>query len=808
MYPENVRAFGLAFFIVCAAFVQAQSPRREGTFTPEGGKGVGWRIDENHGLVWDGARYTPLGIRVEGTPAAVDAANDAKIKDLLLDLPLSSDWNPILEAAERNGQRYLVRLDSLAPGAPGIAVDPAAYRIAGVIGSKHIDIPLPGAKDAFVVAALQRDGSILNKALVPVVNGRLVYDSKIAAKLENVILIYPRSERLDIPDFWDGMDDHRDALLARVRRTRFGPGFRGFVDPLGKAASLPGRNTHGVPTSAAFQAELAGVLERKYTTVSNVMVGGWSMSSSSFSASVSAGSGKTEMRTSFVDLARLVPLWSNGRGVSLLWDPASNKTYDCTKEKSQIWNDIQEAIALSASRRMRRLCAAVRRIVDVPIVQEWSGWAGLTEDRESPFDGVAALAAGETPSELVDSAARAVSTVTRWSTRGWLLATDVAVPTKDLDASLNDLAGIGLQAAFVKADPMAVSAAAAARQGRILPEVSLDPLYFPENAANPAAVQRLPGGRWWLPTPEDGNRLDLGDSFFGYRMSTPKGSRVVLWARTPGRYLIHVLQPEAAVVLTMDGSDPAPKKAKDGLNVDIGQVPIVIEGLNPLDLPIPDLSLKETIETFGRLAAYAENGRRVGTEETFGFRDAVANFDTNPGGSYATMRRQLRAFASQLSPLSWIEAESTVDTTFSESAPLPGASGERALLLRASVPSEEGFYARYEIPVRNRDEVDLWIAARIAPEHRRELEATIGGVTLVVSEAPVSSYGDGLAWYRMGKTRLDGGVAKVEVRLRTVLGTQAAIDVLVFAPSGWRPNGVAYPYGVIVPSTPVEKPAG
>ena len=795
-----MRALGLALLAVVASRSSAQAPRREGAYAPPGAKAVGWRIDENHDLVWNGERYTPVGLSVDGTPTAVDAANESGIKDLLLDLPLGGDWNPTIEAAERNGQRYLVRLSSLAPGAPGVLIDPAGYRIAGVSGSKRIDIPLPGVTDALVVVALKRDGSVLNRAVAPIVDGRLVYESKVAAPLDNVVLIYPRTERLDLPDFWDGMDAHRDALLARLGRTRFGPGFRGFVDPLGKGARLPEQGSHGVPNSAAFRQELAGVLERKYTTVANVMEAGWSMSGSSLSTTVATGSGGDgKARTTFTDLARLVPLWAEDRGVSLLWDPQTDKTYACEKGKSQIWTDVRAAIALSASRRVARLCAAIRRVADVPVVQEWTGWAGLTEEREPPFDGIAARASGQTPSELVDSAARAVSSATRWGTRGWLVATDVDVPEADLGASIADLASLGLQAAFVRASPARVAAFAKTRASAPPPEVSLDPLYFPENAANPAAVQRLPGNHWWLPTPEDGNRLDLGDSFYGYRMTTPKGPRIVLWARTPGRYLLRTLQPDAALVTTMDGSDPAPKKAKGGLLLDLGQVPLVVEGLNPQDLPVPDVAIKETIDDFARLTAFAENGRRVGTEETYAFTQAMLGIDANPGGSYAVMRRQLRAFAGMLSPLAWIEAESSPDTTFSESAPLPGASGDRALVLRAALPPEDGFTARYDVPVRNRDEVELWIAARVAPEHRGDLEATIGGVTLVAGEPPVSAYGAGFAWYRMGRTRLGGGTAKVELRLRSEIGVEAAIDALVFAPTGWRPNGVTYPYGVIVP---------
>lgn len=798
-----MRALGLALLLAASGFGAAQTPRREGSYAPQGGKAVAWRIDEGHGLVWDGARYSPVGVRVDGTPASVDAAEEAKVKDLLIDLPLTGDWNATIEAAERNGQRYLVRLSSLAPGSPGIAIDPAAYRVAGLTGSKHLDVPLPGASDALVVVALKRDGSVLNKSIVPVRDGRLVVDTRVNSTLENVVLIYPRSDRLDLPDFWEGMDGHRDALLARLGRTRFGAGLRGFVDPLGRAAVLPGRQVHGVPTSVAFQQELADVLERKYNTVSNVM-DGWSMASSSLSTSIGGADGKSTNGTTFGDLARLVPLWSNDRGVSLLWDPRSDKTYACTQNKSQIWKDIGEAVALAASRRVQRLCAAMRRVVDVPVVQEWSGWAGVTEERESPFDGIAARVAGDSPSELVDSAARAVSTVARWNARGWLVATDVRVPAKDLSASLDDLAGLGLQAAFVEAAPKDVAPLATSRAGSPPPDVAIDPVFFPENAANPAAVQRLPGGRWWLPTPEDGNRLDLGDSFYGYRMVTPNGSRIVLWARAPGRYLLRTLRPDDARITAMDGTDPDPRKAKNGLTLNVGQFPVVIEGLK--DIPVPDITLKETLDTFTRLSAVAENGHRVGTDETYAFTEAVNSFDANPGGSYAEMRQQMRSFAGMLSPLTWVEAESSRDTTFSEIAPMPGASGDRALVVRAALPAEEGFVARYDVPVRNRDEVELWVAARLAPERRRELEATLGGVTLVATEAPVSAYGAGFAWYRLGTTRLGGGTSKVALRLRSDVGTDAAIDAIVFAPLAWRPNGVAYPYELVGLPTAVARP--
>jgi hypothetical protein len=804
-----VRTFGIALLLVAAQLIPsaslAQAPRRDGNFKTADGKSFPWRIDDNHSLVWNGERYVPVGLRVDGTPADVDAANAAGIKDLLIDLPVSgTDWAPVIDRAEANGQRYVIRIASLAPGAPGIAIDPAAYRIVGQKGPQHIDLSMPGVSEALIVVALKRDGSVLSTATVKTVNERLIYDSKVNADLENVVLIYPRTDRLDMPDFWTGLDVHRDTLLAKLRRTHFGPGFRGVVNPLGRTVTLPGRDIHGVPSSKEFQSELAEVIESKHRNIEGVLQA-WSLRASALSTTSGTGTsgtgnqGRGVLKTTFSDLARLVPLWSGARGVGQMWDPVSDKVFPCDKDKSRIWEDINEAVAKAAARRIQRLTRAMRQVVDVPVVQEWSGWAGVTEDPLSPFDGIATRVSGDAENELVDSAARAVSTVARWNAPGWLVATEVNVPVAKLDVSLNDLANLGVRAAFVQGPLKEVGIAATGRTTNPPPDLAIAPVFFPENAANPAAVQRLPGGRWWLPSPQDGNRLDYGAQFFGYRIMTSKGNRLVLWARTPGRYLFRMMHPEIATVTALDGSNPDPKKAKNGLQLTLGEVPVEIDCRSD-DLPVPELALKETLEQFAQLNLVADAGRHVGTDEIYSFTQAGGSFEVNPGGSFAAMRAQLRRFATLLSPLSWVEAESTVDTNFSETAPFPGASNGQALLLRALLPPADGFYATYNIPVATKGDVELWVAAKIAPERRSELTAEVGGQTLTITEAPMSYYGAGIAWYRLGTTRLSGNVGKVTLRMRTGIGAEAAIDAIVLAPSGWRPNGVAYPVDLAIPA--------
>ena len=374
-YPRPVRALVLAVLLAAATLGGAQAPRRGGSYAPVGGKAASWRIDDNHSLVWNDARYTPVGVRVDGTAGAVDAANAAGVKDLLIDLAVGSEWNAAIQAAEKNGQRYLVRIGSLAPGATGVEIDPAAYRVAGLTGAKHLDLPLPGATDALVIVALQRDASIVSKEVVPVRDGRLLYDTRINAGLDNVVLIYPRTEGLELPDLWERMDAHRDALLARLRSAPFGLGLRGIVDPLGRTAALPGadgprrtdlaRLPGGVGRGAGAQVHHG--LERDGRLVDGGIV-------ALDGRHRRERSNRPQDHLSRSRAARPSVVRREGRVPAL--GPGKNKFYGCAKEKSRIWEDIDEAIVQAASRRVQRLCDGIRRVVDVPIVQEWTRLVG------------------------------------------------------------------------------------------------------------------------------------------------------------------------------------------------------------------------------------------------------------------------------------------------------------------------------------------------------------------------------------------------------------------------------------------------
>jgi hypothetical protein len=226
--------------------------KREGTYSK-----TPWQINEHHTLIWGGQPYIPVGIRIDGNAAAVVAATQSKVQDVLVDLPASGmGWSDTLKALDDNKLRYLLRVNSMAPMAHGFAVEPQGYRIPGIDKATRVEIALPGAQSAFVVLAAKRDGSVDSKARVPVINGKLVYDADPGPEYEHVLLIYPEMTSAEQPDYWEELDGHRDALLSSLKRNELGAGLRGIVNPLGRTVDLPGRDLDFVPTSRYFRMEL------------------------------------------------------------------------------------------------------------------------------------------------------------------------------------------------------------------------------------------------------------------------------------------------------------------------------------------------------------------------------------------------------------------------------------------------------------------------------------------------------------------------------------------------------------------------
>ncbi len=781
-YLASVRFIALCL-LLSGSVAYSQSPT--GTYQPTGGSPVAWSINNAKTLIWGGAPYIPVGLRVDGNPGSIGAAKAANVQDLLVELPAGgTGWADAIKALEGNSMRYLLEISSLAPMAKGYAVEPQAYSISGITTPRKIEATIPGATSALTILITKRDNNVEKVTRQALENGRLSLDVRPLNDLDHILLIYPEMRSTQQPDLWESLDEHRDTLVTSLKTNPPGPGLRGIVNPLGRTFALAKPENRFVPTNAYFRFELRTYLEKKYRNV-EVAQRAWSMSSN-------------QLKT-FDDLARLCPLWSGSKGVSELWDPSTDQLIPCDSKRSTIWTDIRDVIEAAGARRYQRLTTAIRQAVDVPVVQEWSGWASAYEGESVAVDGIGARISGSSPTQQIESASRAASTVYRWKKPGWLLATEIENPEPaQFPALVDDLASLGMRGWYVKnasKELLATLSALASQKAAdtSLPAFSSSAVFFPENAWNPANAQRLPGGSWWLPSPASGNRVDLGTAFSGYRLVDGANSVFAIWSNNgPVRVKLRSAKAKQLTFVSVDGAEVKPRIVKGGVEVSIGTVPLLISGTE--DIPVPEPSVQETIARFAALRKFAEDRRIDMMEERYGFGDALAGLDVNPGGSYMSMRQWYWRLGGRFAAYTWIEAEFSKNHNFSEAQVKLGTSNSYVLNLKTTLEAyAQSYYADYSFLGRSEEELEVWVAGRIPASARSFVGVNVGGQVLTVQGEGLSAYGDGFAWYRLGTTRIVPGTNKLRLTVDAPQGADLSIDTILLFPGSYRPNGVIPP---------------
>ncbi|MBC8066032.1 MAG: hypothetical protein H7Y17_14460, partial [Chlorobia bacterium] len=447
-----------------------------------------------------------------------------------------------------------------------------------------------------------------------------------------------------------------------------------------------------------------------------------------------------------------------------------------------------------------------------PVVQEWSGWASAYEGEAVAVDGIGARVSGQSPTQQIESACRAASTVYRWKTPGWFLATEMdgGNDPAQWQALIDDLASLGVRGWFARTTSKEVMAALASIASQkasdtALPSFASTAVYFPENALNPATAQRLPGGSWWLPSPASGNRVDLGTKFSGYRLVDGANSFFAIWSTdAPVRVKLRTTKARQMSFQSVDGADPKAKFVKGGVEVTIGTVPLLIFGTE--DIPVPEPAVQETIARFSALAKLAESRRLEFMEERYGFTDALSGLDVNPGGSFVAMRQWYWRMGTRFATYSWVEAEFSRNHNFSEIQQRLGTSRSNVLSLKTSLESlAQTYYADYTFLARSDEELEVWVAAKIPAGSRQFLGVTVGSQLLTVQGEGLSAYGDGFAWYRLGTTRVIPGTNKMKITFDAPQGADVAIDTILLYPGSFRPNGIVPPDPIDFSAVAVKK---
>jgi len=765
------------------------SAQFSGVYQPASGQSVAWNIDMGHNLVWGGHPYIPVGVEIGASPEAILAAKKSGFQDVLVDLPPDgAGWKDTVTKLESNGMRYILSIDGLFPSAKGFSIEPEAYRIDHINSDQHVQFALPGATSALAVLVTQRDSAVQNSERVPVTNGMFTYNVVAKTDLDEVLLVYPEQSEADHPDFWDEFDGRRDQLLAELNTSMLGAGLRGILNPLGRM--FPSSVGAGlfVPDSPYFRSELVSFIRTKYRSV-NTTVRAWGIGTNDFD--------------SFETLARLAPLWSGARGVGKVWDTATNVLYDCDSRHSQMWSDLATVVSAAASKRFERLILAVQTVANVPILQDWTGWVPPFEATTGILTGVGFNAYGKSTPDVIESASRPTSSLLRWKNPGWLVCTQLNL-NDDSDGSisfrtiLDEMESMGVRGWFFKDANASVLSAAAGDVSRretdtLSASTSPDTLFFPENALNPAIPERLPGGKWWLPAPIDGNRLDFGNGYFGYLTTDGTSYSTVIWTDGPAKLTkLRAANPKSVSLSRIDGAPVTFKLEKTAIDVTIDSVPMIIR--TPGEVPVPEECFTETANRYAQLVSLADQQHKEIGEFSLFLRDTVSRFDHDPGGALMDLRKRFWLLNRMVAPFSWIEAESSRATNFSQIMAHSGCSEGAALLLHTPVTTDtKGFYADYPLNSHSTTDQEVWIAGWIPKEEEKYVAVDVSGQRLSIIDGPYSSYASGFAWYRLGVTRLLSTNSDLSIHVDSPEGAYLAIDVILLYPGTFKPNGVTMP---------------
>ncbi|MCH8977835.1 MAG: hypothetical protein IH945_01155, partial [Armatimonadetes bacterium] len=530
-----------------------------------------WSVNSNNTLIWDGRPYMPVGARVAGNLDAIRRALDAGIEDLVVELPANgAGWDEALAELNDRGARWFLAVSSAAPTALGTVVEPHGYRM-DLQGKQDVSLSIPGAERALVVIADKRSAAIRSYGTHSTAGGILAgtFDSQVATP--HVLLVYPVVRNLSTPDFWEGFDAHRDALLAALQGHDLGDGLRGLIDPLGGVARFPTPDIRFVPNSPIFAIEMESFLRDKYVAVSTC-VQSWSIAAHDIE--------------SFEQLARLVPLWSESKGVEQLWDPVKDRLYASSRGRSTAWTDVRSVIRTAAIRRYSRLVDSIHRIVDVPVLQTWGGWTGPYDGTRTGLAGVGLDFRARSMADVIESASRPLSTVLSSGFEQVFMVTGIEIEFGDrlsVETVISELKGMGARGWFVRTEDETLleSVAAIARRQR-LDDGDADwkpqALFYPEAARNPAAPVRLYGGTWMLPSPAPGNRLELGSMLNGYYYGGFPKPYTVIWARgEPVKTKLYLINPKAVDVRALDDSEVRIRVRGKYIELEITSVPLEAE---------------------------------------------------------------------------------------------------------------------------------------------------------------------------------------------------------------------------------------
>ena len=380
----------------------------QGAFTDGDGIRHAWTVNTSHVLMWDDKPFVPVGGRFQAkswTPKPTDedfAADKEALANLkrtgvtdvyvqpskggLTGVPVAA-IQQLISHLDAEGFTYGISIND-GPDAELLAYDvrPGRYRQILPEGTKTARFPVENALSAlFFVVAETGDDIIEASEATMVSEGARIAPRRAPGAV--IALLFPRrvyfaSGPLGLPNLWDGFDGYRDNLLGTLRQLKYGKGFRFFVDALPANLKISAESNTLVPTGAGFQTEWATWLAKRYKNIDNVEQS-WRMTDR----------GLQEFR----EIARLLPLWYDNKGVQYLYDAAGDHRYKVDVTFSRFWRDLNDFKADSVRNYMNELAQILKKnVANVPVIYRSGGYSPLFNDIPNVrgFDGIGMSAYG------------------------------------------------------------------------------------------------------------------------------------------------------------------------------------------------------------------------------------------------------------------------------------------------------------------------------------------------------------------------------------------------------------------------------
>ncbi|MBC8137903.1 MAG: hypothetical protein H8F28_18645, partial [Fibrella sp.] len=759
--------------------------RSQGSYTDKDGAVHRWYVNAAHTLVWDDKPFVPVGGMFQAkswSAAATDADYDSDVAALNLlkthgvtDIYVQPAQGGITTVKRENLQRLVDYLDANGfmygvslndgPREPliGYVVRPGAFRQVVPSGGGNLRFTIPDSVSGVYFVVGTSGGDIREQGEATLDGDTLRVSAKASSdssgndsSRQTVALLVP--ERVYTPgnaavggdlgmrNLWDGFDAYRDTVITAFSGVRFGKGFRFLCDPLPTNTALTDTFSRFIPSSDAFRAEWASYIGKKYRNMPNLITS-WGIMDPTIA--------------SFEEAAKLIPLWSGGKGVSHFYHTGTKGLLRAQSVRSEFWADLAAFKAESVRGYMNDLAVTLKRTVaDVPVVYRNGSGGGWNELFASlppthGFDGMGIVAYGRGSDLATRSAAYTFAQASESPKTVWLpvLGTadspylgggkeGVGYDSKvSLTGSFDWLRESGAKGLFVTGVRVAAPSRTAfdlstvpeqldwlRDYATILDTTGMRTRLESSGASQaPSAVfyprRELPGlsptllstgGGWWLPTSRAGQFYYFGVTGRAYGIEEPGAGMVYyLWNPTETRR-ISINVPKTA---TSDKSasrvawsaNAQGELKKQTLFLTIGPEPIRV--LNYPIIPVPQEAYPEARAEAELLIKAAKTAKAEDAGRYAMNLNSIRYFKENPYPGLSETLAYLEELRADRRRYYWQDAEIPTGGahSFDEASEKPGASGGRVLRVDAR-PDNAPATAQYNINLGGDSSRDVWVA--------------------------------------------------------------------------------------------------